>query len=239
MKIGMSLLICDSSLNLLTTHILYHSANVDKIVCIANRPSKLIVYLLKQMEKTLHNFELLEISNEIMTIEIQQKLCSKMSIYLKDKGCSWVIPCDDDEFYVGDLRSEIQNADDNNFNILYQDGYCFYTTWESDKLDINPIRNMRYRDSDTVDYAFRKAIHKTSEFVSTLPGNHWVTLSSPIRSHKTENLKIFHYHYRYKKIFADNEINGCYSVLDRQCILDKNLIFDDTLIRILNEKGIP
>jgi len=122
---------------------------------------------------------------------------------------------------------------------LYQNGFCFYTTWDSEKIDLNPVRNMRYRDPDTIDYNFRKAIHKTSNFISTVSGNHWVNLSCPVKQTKSQSLIINHYHYRYRKTFADNEINGCWSMLNENQILEKKLVFDDALIHILDEEGIP
>lgn len=239
LKIGMSLLVCDSSINFIFTHVLYYSDKVDHIVCIANKPSKILIYILNLLQKKFENFQFLETSSDVMTIAIQQKLCTKMSLCLKDKGCDWIIPCDDDEFYLGNIREEIDKADASGFNVLYQNGFCFYTTWDSEKIDLNPVRNMRYRDPDTVDYNFRKAIHKASDFISTLSGNHWVNLSCPVKQTKSQNLIIYHYHYRYRKTFADNEINGCWSILNESQILEKKLVFDDTLIHILDEKGIP
>ena len=233
----MSLLVCDTSLNLLTTHVLYHSKLVDKIVCVANKPSKLLVHMLRCLERGVHNFELIDISYDTMTISLQMQICTKMTIHLKNQGCSWVIPCDDDEFYLGNIRDNINLAEINGCNVLYQDGFCFYNT-DQDVEDLNPVRSMVYRDPPAVDYAFRKAIHKTQDFSKMLSGNHWVEFKIPTTSIKSIDLFIYHYHFRKRKLFSDIERPPIY-LLTKEQIVEKSLIKDEALLELLDTGGIP
>ena len=131
---------------------------------------------------------------------LQVQMVSRMSFELKSRGCSWVVPCDDDEFYIGDIRAGVLKAERNGYNVLYQDGFCYYTT-EMDSKDINPVRRLTWRDPDTFDYAYRKAIHSTKNFISVTPGNHWINFSVPSRSFKDSSLRINHYNHREKKSF--------------------------------------
>lgn len=236
----MFLLVCDTSLNLLLSNVLYHMGVVDHIVCIANRPSKILLCLLDLLQAKFPNFTLLEINNDTMTIPLQTKLSTKMSLFLKEKGCYWVLPCDDDEFWVGDVRRVINTATDMGFNVLYENGYCFYSTL-TDTHDLNPVRNMIYRDPDNTPYNFRKAIFKTTDYVAAHTGNHWIFLNKTPQIFTVTNLYIYHYHYRQRRLFADNTKThiSSLSAIDETTIQNKKLIVDKTLINLFDERGIP
>ena len=234
----MSLLVCDSSLNLIISHVLYHSTMVDEIVCIVNKPSQLMIYILSVLEKSISNFKVIGVTYDAMSIPLQGTICTKMTKYLGESGCDWVIPCDDDEFYVGDIRQDILAADSGGFNVLYQDGFCFYTTVEGDNLDLNPVRNMVYRDQFSENYAFRKAIHKTENFSKCLHGNHWIEFTVPSRAINLKNLLIFHYHHRERRLFNDNKLK-ILSPLTSEQVKEKDLIKDTSLIEALDKRGLP
>lgn len=239
MKIGMSLLVCDSSFNLILSNVLYHLKKVDYICCIAHKPSKLLVKLLNYLQNENENFYYLARYDGQMTLEAQVHICNTMTKSLRDRGCEWVIPADDDEFYVGDIRECIKFAKDNTFNVVYQKGFCFYST-ELDTPNLNPCRSMTYRDPDDFKYNFCKAIHRTDCFERLSPGNHWVKYTSDITQREIimEDLVIHHYSYR-KKFLFEHVKDKTFNILKENDIKDKNLVKDISIIDIFDMENIP
>lgn len=233
----MSLLVCDSSYDLLVSNVAYHSSLVDIIVCVANNPSKLLEVMLHSLESIFPKFKYVGKKNDVMTMELQVQICNWMTEYLKEQGCSWVIPCDDDEFHIGRLRDCLTVAERDGFNTVYQDGFCFYSTI-FDKREINPVRKMIYRDPETVDYNFRKAIHKTKNFKSVTEGNHAVLFNNEkIAAVRYPCLQIRHYNYRKKFLFS--HVKDVFIPLNQEMILSKKLVLDMSTINLFDEIGVP
>jgi len=236
-KLGMSLLVCDTGFDLIASNVLYHSKRVDFICCIVNNPSPLLLKLLGFLERSVKNFQIINQINEPISPGFQVAVTNEMTFWLKDRGCEWVIPCDDDEFYIGDLTAAIDSAEAQGCNVVYQNGFCYYST-EMDGPDINPVRRMTWRDPDTIDYAYRKAIHKTKNFKTACIGNHWVKFDGTEQKKCQTNLRINHYTYRRKyKYWNAGEIT-C-PVLTRKQIEEKNLCEDRILIDIFDKENIP
>jgi len=236
MKIGMHLLICDSSIELLWSNIGYHHSLVDCIVVMANNPSNLLEKYIKILSKEFPNLYYVGPVAGEMTMDLQASVCTRMSLQLRDMGCDWVVPCDDDEFYTGGLRESIARADFAGFHVIDQDGFCFYST-EIDSWDLNPVRRMVWRDPDATKYEYRKAIHTTKNLVGLSPGNHWAFYEGfqPKRSRDSQ-IRIYHFTFREKKVFVNI---GVPKTITENQILEKNLIRDTFMIEELNKRDLP
>jgi hypothetical protein len=235
--IGMSLLVCDTSFDFLVSNVMYHSKKVDLIICTANNPSKLLLKMIELLENSVSNFKFFRSVYEPISLDLQVSMVNSMVEELIKKGCKWVVNCDDDEFYLGDIRESIFKAEQNNCNVLYQDGFCFHSTIH-DNQNLNPVRRMVYRDSENVDYNFRKAIHRTENFYSVTPGNHWVMFyGDQYKEMKDPTLLIYHYSYRKKYLYP--HYKDTFKLKTDQEISELQLVKDETLIHVFDSEGIP
>jgi hypothetical protein len=235
--IGMSLLVCDTSFDLLISNVLYHSKRVDQIICTANNPSKLLLKLLEFLESSVKNFKVYKLVYEPISLDLQVSMVNDMVGELTRLGCKWVVNCDDDEFYLGDIKRSVKMAEENDCNALYQNGFCFHST-TLDNSNLNPIRRMTYRDPDTVDYDFRKVIHRTENFYSVTPGNHWVQFyGSHYKEMRDDSLLIYHYSYRKKYLFP--HLKKEFHPKTKKEISSLGLVEDITLIELFDLENIP
>jgi hypothetical protein len=226
----MTLLISNDALELALPNILWHSTMVDLIVCTASNPCKLLEYTLRHAETLVSNFKYLGADTTKFTLDYQSVMVNRMVEVLKSSGMDWVLNADDDEFYIGPLRQVLESA--TAADVMYTNGFCFYETCY-DSFDRNPVRRMTYRDPDTVDYGYRKAIHRAADFVSTTNGNHFVALSkSNAQIAKSPNLLIYHYTFRRKTQVTS------YPAISAETVAEKNLVVDTTLPQLFDKIGI-
>lgn len=232
MKIGMTLLVSDGGYNLILPSVLYHSRIADLIVCTAHKPSKMLSFLLKFLDKNIKNFIYIGDVVGEYSPEIQAIWVNNMIHFLSEKKMDWVINLDDDEFYYGNLRNAVEWSEKNNLNCFHTDGFCFYQT-VLDSKDPNPIRSILWRDNNDVDYNYRKTVHKTKDFYSISPGNHWVIYKNNTPSNIIiKSIQIFHYSFRSKTMWS-------YKPLTEKDIKNKNLKKDERLMFLFNHLNLP
>lgn len=228
MKLGMSLLVCNSSLDLIESHIYLHSPKVDIIACIANNPSIDLVIKLKAIEVNNSKFKYLGGYNCQMNTDVQIIISNILTNYLKEVGCTWVIPCDDDEFYIGDIRECLTR----DINVAYASGFCFYSTILDNPLEQNPLKRISYRDPDETPYQYHKAIHRTKNFKTVERGNHTVCYYNEAIFRKIyKSLVIHHYSHREKLLFTHNS-GDSFKLLTYNDIIHKKLVKDETLSKL-------
>lgn len=232
MKLGMTLLVSDGDYNLVLPSVLYHQNMADLIVCVAHKPSKMLEFLLKSLDKNIKNFIYLGNVAEKYSPEAQATWVNSMVHCLIKKGIDWVVNLDGDEFYYGNLKSTIEWSENNNLNCFHTDGFCFYQT-VIDSKNPNPVRSMLWRDNDEVDYNYRKVIHRTKNFYSISPGNHWVIYENITPSNIIfKNIQIFHYSFRSKSMWS-------YKTLTKEDIKNKSLKKDERLVFLFDNLGLP
>jgi len=233
LKLGMTLLISNGSLELALPNILWHAKFVDQIVCIANNPCLLLEHTLRHAESLVPHFKYLGPDRTKFTGDVQTILVNKMIEALKGYGVDWVINVDDDEFYVGPLRQVVEAANTQGLDVVYTDGFHFYSTTK-DSSDRNPVRSMTHGDPDGTDYINRKAIHKMAGFLTTTNGNHFIKFvkPNPVLG-KCPFVLIFHYCNRVKSLLPG------YVPLGAADIQLKNLVVDTRLIALFDKEGLP
>lgn len=241
MKLGATLLICDSSYDLLIPNILYHFLNgVDYIECVANKPSEKLLERIHVCANHFKNIHFI-INNDNMGPKVQESLVNYMIKNLIENECTWAMNIDDDEFYCGPLKNVINSAESSGYNYILTNGYCFYET-EEDIPNTSPPRKMIYRDSDTINYEFRKPIFKTKFFKTSTPGNHYIHFKN-IKDTKycyTTNITIFHYTHRSKLVAYAASTHGKqeysnFKQLTKKEIEDMKLVKDERLKNYIEE----
>ena len=240
MKLGMSLLLCEHSYGFIPSIFQYHAQIVDEFAYVVNNPSDKLLYVLaeaaKRVGKPVH---FLGEVNGPMTYDLQSQTCTEMTRFLARRRCDWVIPGDDDEFYVGDVLKGITDADGLGCNVLYTDGYLFHGA-VGDRVDPNPVKSMVWRDPDKTVYATRKAIHKTVNFSYLTPGNHWAIFNDGRYIHHADpDILIYHYGDRVRQMFQEAADRPTYQPLTGAQIAERGLVNDTTLYDLFNEQKVP
>lgn len=233
MRIGMTLLTSDGGFNLILPHVLFHIRMVDRMVCIANNPSKMLKYLLNHLSEKFPTFEYMGGVYRDFNPKRQTVWVNAMIQKLTKMGMDWIINCDEDEFYYGPVRHTIDKIEKEGFNTMHTNGYCFYST-EKDKYNSNPIRSMTYRDPNDTPYGYKKMIHKTKNFLTTTDGNHWIKFKdTPLNTYESSKITIFHYTHRPKSMW-----NGRCVLHSEESIKKNKFVIDERLPLLFDKMGL-
>lgn len=231
-KIGMTLYVTDEDYNFIIPNVMYHRHHVEKIYCIAHKPSRLMKYQINKLSKDIDNFEYIGDRNEPYTVENHVAWTNHMIMHLGIQGIEWVINAYPNEFYYGNIGYMVTEASKQDYNLLLTDGFCFYQTVR-DLYDLNPVRSMFYRDPDGTEYQYKKSIHRTQDFKTTTPGDHWIRYDkTPVKQAFSKGLQILRFQYNSKKVEG-------WRPLDDNEIKEKNLTVDRRLEKLFDNWFIP
>jgi len=248
-KLGMSIVACPSSIGLLEVSVAFHLlCGVDHIFCFADNPNKELVELLLNIRRKYYpkfDFDFNSGPKIRDCMNMHSFLTNKAVDLLKKEGCDWVICSDDDEFYdcSTNLKTALAYFSENNVDVLYTNGYCYYETDLDDKEQKSVPRRICYRETDKDresghdTYGYKKAIFRTRDFVSVTLGNHFVNLRKINPLVITSGLiTIRHYTFR-SKINVGTGIL-CKSSLTEAQIKEKKLVYDDSFKKKLISLGL-
>lgn len=235
MKVGATLLLCNSSNDLIYSMLLYYQNIIDVMSCTIHNPSSDLLGKVEVLKKLYKKF-IVHIYTGEMNVNKQTDIvnqCVKKDLY----DCDWAFLLDDDEFYIfnDNMIESLESWDKNGVNQVYTDGYCFYSTELDDDIEEASLK-MLYRD-DFEDYQYRKPIIKPRFFERTTNGNHFVYYTIPIKQTRCNKIKIYHYTFRRKQNIIIGRITE--SNLNYNNIKEKGLVFDvvlrDKLIVIMRD----
>jgi len=235
MKIGMSYLLCNDGMHFLIPNILYHCRLVDRIVCKAHRPCKMLEMQLLELHKRIPSFFYLGEIEEEFSVANQTKWYNGMIARLIEERMDWAINVDEDEFYYGDLRKCVEGAETSGCNLVYGGGHCFYGT-PYDNDDCNPVRRFFYRDPDGVKYEYSKPIFKLKNFSTTTDGNHFIQFNGEENRVIYGKFSIFHYTYIPK--YRPTGLYGRSKIWSEEEVKEKGLVKDPRMAAIFDSLGI-
>lgn len=127
-------------------------------------------------------------------------------------GSDWIIPCDADEFWTGDIRNAVTTS----ANILRVPTLNFAAADDDDANEPNPVVRMRWKvvkppKIPKLPYILKqcqsKVMFATRGFRRIHDGNHDVELAAPHLS-REHGLSISHYPLRSKQHFFEKVIQG-------------------------------
>ena len=240
LKIGMTLLVNDDSFDIVMPNVLWNSKVFDQIVCVADRPGRMLEVVLRDLERQVPNFKYLGPSVPFINFpDDHPLLINPMIQELTNMGMEWVLNLDDDEFLVGDhVRDSIERTASAGLNALYTHGHVFYEV-QTDVRDANPVRRMVHRDPDGTDFRSKKVIHKTADFLTTTSGNHFIQYrSTPVLPGFDPSLLIYHYCIRLKRYdYKSRKLHR--DTLSEEGAKEIGLAVDRSLIELFDKFGIP
>lgn len=193
-------LLVKNEIDIIKDHVEYHLPKVDILIVMDNCSTDGTFEYLESVK----NDKLILLTQAAQNYN-QHAWVTRMVNHAIELKADWVINCDADEFFVGDLKTVISKYANEGFNQIYPKGSQFYITDSKS----NSIRNMIYRDALTVKYSHDKVIHSTQGFKEVAPGNHWVILHKIIREFiaETYEIRIFHYHVRSWQQFKNRYVS--------------------------------
>lgn len=196
MKIALTML-AKNEIDIIKYSLAYHIPKVDFVIVLDNGSTDGTLEFLKKQES--EKFIILEDSTPTGGLN---GFYMKMILKATELGADWVINCDADEFYVGDFRSEIEEASKEGFGSLsVQTFKHFLPTYSDDLSEENYVKRTIWHlplGQKVLNCREQKAIHMTKGFSKISNGNHDVVFSrDEYKPEKiSKNTVLHHYGYR-------------------------------------------
>jgi hypothetical protein len=131
---------------------------------------------------------------------------------LKDLGCDWAVNSDVDEFWLGDIRKEIEMSSNENYNSILVNSLTFLSTYLDDVNEINPILRHIWRSTEYD--LWPKIICSTENFIRIGNGNDEVFFECETRNVLSSQLIIYHYSNRGYDQCYRKYVNGGKAILN-------------------------
>lgn len=194
MRLSLSML-CKNEIDIIKQTIAYHKPKVDFIIVTDNGSTDgTLEWLRSQVSES---FFLIESPQPNMHFRV---FYDNMIRIAAKKGADWVLNCDADEFYTGDIKGEINKAIDIGCGVLHVTVFKHFLPTYLDDLSIdNHVVRTQWRlpsDQKTLIYRQRKSIHTTEHFHGISNGNHDVGFTVEKKALETKDIMMCHYGYR-------------------------------------------
>ena len=87
---------------------------------------------------------------------------------IKQQGHGWIVPCDADEFFTGDIRAAIAKTGG---NIIKVKSLTYHPTEQDNRREPRPIKRIIYRDAEPT-RVWTKCVFSARDYVEIEMGNH-------------------------------------------------------------------
>jgi hypothetical protein len=234
--LAMTLLVRDE-IDLVDSHLDFHLPKVDLMVVTDNASTDGTLQRLRERESESDKLVVFEQSKHDF-----QQACwvNVMVAEAIKKGATWVVNSDVDEFWIGDIRAEIEVQQADGVNMIHVHSYFMRPTFMDDITQRNPVLRMVWREPKHRK-AFTKVIHATRGFRKVAQGNYRVMMSQTVQRKEgfAEHLRILHYyeqgwsHFKKKYVRGGKAYSGTAMVGMGSHWIDKYRIFEE-----LGEDGL-
>ena len=224
MKIAMTLLVRDEA-DILPHWLRHHLPTVDVLIVTDNGSRDGSDALVQQVVSgqgplAAHAKKVLLV-REPDPVYHQAAWVSRMVLAANRLGAAWTVNTDADEFWVGDLRREIEAAEAAKMNAMTAHWYDMVPTPEDDLSIADPVRRMVYRNYGWARLSPHWGIHSTRGRPVLGQGHHGVKFADgPTRKVHCDRIHILHYPHRSFEQFMRKYIHGGKALElypDKQC----------------------
>lgn len=148
------------------------------------------------VEQPKHNFQ-------------QSSWVTTMAQLAVERGADWLVHSDVDEFWMGDLRKEIEGQEQAGIAIIDVRSYFMRPTFQDATTEPDPALRMVWRE-EMWRRDFSKVIHRVHGFQRVLQGNHNVQLSQVTNRKRAEaaTCHILHYYEQSWTHFKQKYVRG-------------------------------